>query len=400
MKNNRPFKLAYFVSHPIQYQAPLLKKISEHPEVDLNVFFLSDISTHLFYDTGFNSAIKWDTPLLEGYKSKFIQSYQYSRNRGFWNPFVFGVRQILRSTQWDAVWFHGYAHYALVWGIFNAIRLHIPLFFRAESTMTCSPHGILKSHYIKWLIRNTSKLLWVSSDNRVYYEHYGANESQFVFMPYAVDNSLFQEKINNAQSAQQKLRTQLGLTNDWPIVLYVGKFIKRKNPVLLFDAFASISPCGKTAPQAYLIYVGEGEERGVLEARIANVGWQSQVKLTGFINQTELPAYYALCDLFVIPSNQEPFGLVINEAMNAGKAIISTNEVGASRDLVQEGRNGYVVQAGDVNALANKLKIVLADRKKLLVMGQESLKIINEWSFEQDINGIVQALHKIKKNHA
>ena len=62
----RKFKLAYLVSHPIQYQAPLLRKISEDPEIDLTVFFCSSASVQRHFDKGFRRDIEWDTPLLGG----------------------------------------------------------------------------------------------------------------------------------------------------------------------------------------------------------------------------------------------------------------------------------------------------------------------------------------------
>ena len=64
------------------------------------------------------------------------------------------------------------------------------------------------------------------------------------------------------------------------------------------------------------------------------------VRFLGFRNQSEMPAFYDLCDLFVLPSHFEPWGLVINEAMNAGKPVIVSDCVGAAPDLVQTGRNG------------------------------------------------------------
>ena len=70
----RPYRLAYFVSHPIQYQVPLLKLLSEQPDIELNVFFLSDLSTKQYTDTGFNQTVNWDIPLLKGYDYELLDS--------------------------------------------------------------------------------------------------------------------------------------------------------------------------------------------------------------------------------------------------------------------------------------------------------------------------------------
>ena len=391
------FKLAYFVTHPIQYQAPLLRMLAARPEIDLKVFFLSDLSVKSFKDKGFGVAVKWDIPLLDGYRYEFLPRIRDRGTIGFSDPLVYGVGQALRVNQWDAVWFHGYAHYALLWGIWMAVRLKIPVFFRAESNLVCTSRGMLKDCFIRWLLRHSSALLWISSDNRDYYLHYGASEKQLFFVPYAVDNQHFRKRSEEAKEQVPALKRELGLSEDLPVILYAGKLLKRKNPMLLLQAYRLLSQDGKTPPPVYLIYVGDGEERSTLGKSIVDLGWQSHVKVLGFKNQSQLPLYYTLCDLFVVPSHKEPFGLVINEAMNAGKAIISTNEVGASRDLVYDGINGFVVPAGNVKALSEALRRAISDKKRLQQMGSESLKIIDKWSFEQDVEGIMQALHAVRR---
>ena len=133
-------------------------------------------------------------------------------------------------------------------------------------------------------------------------------------------------------------------------------------------------------------------ERIEIEKRVIDRGWQSHVKLIGFVNQSELPAYFAMSDIFVLPSSKEPFGLVINEAMSAGNAIISTDEVGATRDLIRHGENGYVCKAGDLNQMISVLRLALGNREHLNEMAIKSQRIIGEWSYKQDIEGILKAL--------
>ena len=70
--SRRRARLAYFVSHPIQYQAPLLRRIAQEPDIDLKVFFSSDQSVRGYHDTGFGVHVKWDVPLLDGYESEFL----------------------------------------------------------------------------------------------------------------------------------------------------------------------------------------------------------------------------------------------------------------------------------------------------------------------------------------
>jgi glycosyltransferase involved in cell wall biosynthesis len=392
MNTLKSYKLAYFVSHPIQYQAPLLRELAAHPQIELKVFFISDISTREFHDKGFGRTVSWNVSLLDGYDYEFLPCVFPSDSLSFIKPKVYGVKKAIKAKEWDAIWFHGYAHYSLVLGIILAFRYGIPYFFRAESNLICTSRNWLKNIAIKWLVKQASGLLWISSDNRDYYLEYGAKLKQLFFVPYAVDNKFFRENAESKKSSVVKIKQNLELNEPLPILIYASKFIKRKNPLLLFDAYAGLSKDGSMPPPAYLVYVGDGVERIEIEKRVAERGWQSHVKLIGFINQSELPTYFSMSDVFVLPSNKEPFGLVVNEAMSAGNAIISTDEVGATRDLIKHGKNGYICKAGDLNQMISVLRLAIDSREHLNEMALESQRIIGEWSYKQDIEGIVKAL--------
>jgi glycosyltransferase involved in cell wall biosynthesis len=121
------------------------------------------------------------------------------------------------------------------------------------------------------------------------------------------------------------------------------------------------------------------------------------VRFLGFQNQSELPALYDLCDVFVLPSNREAFGLVVNEAMNAGKPVIASDQVGCWPDLVRPGINGAVFPAGDAAALAAALRPFLLDPALRERAGQASLDLINRWSFAEDLVGLRRALASLVK---
>jgi glycosyltransferase involved in cell wall biosynthesis len=146
------------------------------------------------------------------------------------------------------------------------------------------------------------------------------------------------------------------------------------------------------------LFVGDGEQRTELENRAQSIDRDS-VRFIGFKSQTELPQFYDLCDVFVMSSVEEPWGLVVNEAMNAGRAIISSDLVGCAADLVVDGVNGYLYKAGDVASLTAMLQRMLADPATCRAMGQQSLRIINHWSFEEDVSGLKAALQMDNRIH-
>ena len=118
-------------------------------------------------------------------------------------------------------------------------------------------------------------------------------------------------------------------------------------------------------------------------------------KISWFQNQTELPGYYDLCDVLVLPSIQEPWGLVINEVMNAGRAVIVSDEVGCALDLVTPGENGKVIRAGNIDELSRALVTVLENPEKTADMGRKSLEIISQWGFREDVAGLRLALETV-----
>ena len=190
-------------------------------------------------------------------------------------------------------------------------------------------------------------------------------------MPYAVDNDVFAERSALARTDRCALRACLGVPPTRKIVLFAGKLQRRKKPDLLA---AALSDAVWNGDPPALLFVGDGELRADLE-RLA-----PDAIFTGFVNQTELPAYYDLADIFVLPSLREP-GLAVNEAMACGTAVIVSDQVGCAADLV-DSQTGRVVPADDLTALTWAL-VDCFDRSE--DMGKAARKKITRWGFNEDI---------------
>jgi glycosyltransferase involved in cell wall biosynthesis len=157
------------------------------------------------------------------------------------------------------------------------------------------------------------------------------------------------------------------------------------------DAVVQLSRSAKLNPAPYLLIVGAGELQAELEKKAAGAV-AGAVRFLGFQNQSELPRFYDLCDVFVLASVDEPWGLAVNEAMAAGRAIIASDQVGCQRELVLPGVNGFVVKAGDVNGLAASLEAMFADPSLARQMGMESQRIISNYTFSHNVAGLREAL--------
>lgn len=391
-------RLAYFVSHPIQYQAPLLKLIADDQDIDLTVFFFSDFSLKAYHDKGFGKTIKWDIPLTEGYKHHFLK-YWGSPRRENWlkQPVATDIYDQLKEGQFDAIWVHGWHWLCSIQAIIAAKRLGIPVMIRTEANGLTEPLNFLKVFtkrtFLSWLFNNVDAFLCVGALNKQFFQKYEIDNKRLFSVPYAVDNSFFQKKSALAQPHREALRKSLGLVPNRKIILYAAKLIDIKRPQDLLAAYQLLSVDGTQEPEPYLLFVGDGVLREHLESIVLTTGWQS-IKFLGFRNQSEMPAIYDLCDVFVLPSRFEPWGLGINEVMNAGKAVVVSNQVGCASDLIKDKTNGIIFPVADTRALADAMDWAIANSK---LAGDSSLKIINEWGFNQDIQGIKNALISIKK---
>jgi len=397
-RKKEQYRLAYLVSHPIQYQAPLLRYIAAQPSIDLTVFFLSDVSTRDYYDQGFGVGVQWDVPLLDGYKHVFLPAVGTSERISFWRSFVYGLWRHIERGRFDALWLHGYANQANLRALAIAKSAGLKVLLRGESHLNSSYGSSAKlavrNVVLRKLFRWFDGFLAIGTLNREYYLRLGVPAERIFPMPYAVDNSFFQARADEAAPKRRALRAELDLADDRPVILYAAKFEKRKRAGDLLDAYIRLSPDGIREPKPYLLFIGDGEERPALEARVKRLGWSS-VRFLGFVNQTRLPRYYDLCDVFVLPSEWEPWGLAVNEAMNAGKAVIVSNHVGAAADLVKEGDNGFVVPVRDVEALADRLRQLCDQPEAARAMGLRSRQLIASWNFEADVRGLTQALGAI-----
>jgi glycosyltransferase involved in cell wall biosynthesis len=411
-------RLAYIVTHPIQYQAPLLRLIAASPEIDLRVFFLSDFSLHAHREEAFNQTFKWDTPLTEGYKWEVLPRWFIGHStsiRSRWP--VAGLKRRFKEGRFDAVWVHGWGHVGLRQAIRAASQLRLPLLLRGETQPDSSRATGLKRRlrdlYCRRLVAQTSACLCIGSLNRDFYRQFGAPDEKLFHVPYAVDNAWFEARCRDDSTRREALRSELGLLPGRPVILFAAKFIPVKAPGDLLEAYQR-AWCGerRAAPQPssgqllpnaekehtkpYLLFVGDGPLRAQLEAQAGELNG-NDVRFLGFRNQTELPALYDLCDLFVLPSVHEPWGLVVNEVMNANKPVIVSDRVGAAPDLVKPGVNGWIFPHGDAAALSR----CLADAfhaSNLSEMGRRSLEIINGWGFEADLRGLTMALEAVRRN--
>jgi glycosyltransferase involved in cell wall biosynthesis len=362
---SQPVRLLYLVSHPIQYQAPLLARLAAEPGIALRVVFERTDTEGGYFDQGFGVRLAWDVPLRRGYDGVALAETD--------------LRDEIRKA--DVVWLHGWGSSMLLRALAQARVEGRPVLMRGENQDQAMPdgrglRGWVKRCFLSWVFRRCAGFLAIGSANRAYYLRRGVTPDRIFPVPYAVDNAAFAARAAAADPAG--LRRELGIPEGRKVVLFAGKFQRRKRPDLLLDAWERLGE-----PRPVLLMVGDGEMRAGLEARR-----ETGIVFAGFRNQSELPGLYALADVFVLPSEAEPWGLAVNEAMACGTAVVVSDQVGAARDLVDE-TCGAVFPAGDAAALTEALARVLDHSDEL---GRGAASRVATWDFEADVAGLREAL--------
>jgi glycosyltransferase involved in cell wall biosynthesis len=418
-------RIAYFLTHPIQYQSPLIRHLRVGG-VDVHVIYGNDATARAYFDKGFGQQLAWDVPLLDGYPSTVLNAEDPKGSPK--EQLIHFERQIsalLNQEHFDAVWVHGWAHPFTQAAWRQARSRKIPLMLRGETFLGCVRGGKLRRLAHKLIFsrkfREVSAFLAVGKLNAELYRAYGVESRRIFRAPYVVDNAFFQKRCQEAAPNREKLRAELGLEAGRPVILFCAKLIDVKSPEVLIRAVGGMvgdvgalakvrdddSETGANshlplqthalanAPtEPVLLMVGDGELRPSLE-KLALETAPGRVKFLGFRNQSELPALYDLCDVFVLPSGFEPWGLVVNEVMNAGKTVVVSDQVGSGPDLVREGENGSIFPAGDVAGLTQILDRWCGDEAARERAGHQSLEIISHWGFDEVLAGLREATKQL-----
>ncbi|MBD3296739.1 MAG: glycosyltransferase [Candidatus Omnitrophica bacterium] len=393
------YKLAFLVSHPVQYMAPLFRLISRQEDIDLTVIYCSDHGVTPSVDRDFGSRVDWGVEVLEGYESVILKNHS-PFDSVFAVPFGLinaGIAGFIRRGRFDALIVHGW-HYLTHWLAFLASwSSGTPLFIRSEMPLNqelAKPFWKikLKGAVLSPLFNKASGFFAIGEQNHGFYTFYGADPGKIYEMPYAVDNEFFlRERSLLDKKRIDELRSRMGIDPDDCVILFSGKLIDKKRPGDLLKAYGSISADNKA-----LIFMGDGALRQELED-VAGKERLSKVFFTGFRQQTELAEFFTLSDVFVLPSGAgETWGLVVNEALCFGLPVVISDLPGSGYDLVRHDWNGYVYKTGDIDTLERVLSELVADPAKRKRFGENSLSRIIDWDFKADVSAIRAALNSLE----
>ncbi|WP_400243860.1 glycosyltransferase family 4 protein [Niallia sp. JL1B1071] len=227
---------------------------------------------------------------------------------------------------------------------------------------------------------------WLSSGSLTtdYLVNYGANRKRTYTYPFT---SLAKKDILEkplAKNEKYQIRSKLDITEN-RVVLSVGQFIHRKGFDLLLNATKEID-------KDIGIYIIGGKPTDEY-LRIKDKYNLKNVHFVEFLKEEQLADYYKCADVFILPTREDIWGLVINEAMAFGLPVITTNRCIAGMELVIEGKNGYIMEVDNINDIQSSITKVF--KNDLYEMGVSSIEVITNYTFENMANTTLKVLKEL-----
>lgn len=362
---------------PAPYWTPRFNELSNLTNLDIDIVFLS-----------------WGSVLL-GWKERVSnRKFKYSVIRKKADESGY-YKIILRLPKpWELfkrkhdVLIMPYADMTCIIAALICILIRRPYILHSPNTINDERKGYFIYETLKKLLFRKASAIFATGKAQLQYSLQYCNDKEKI---YVIGNPTWKPSrkyIRNSKEVEKE-KGKLGIPNGVAI-LYVGRLSWEKG---LWQLLEAVGELNKKKYKTSLILVGEGPQRQELN-ELAD-SYNIDVKFIRFLGNKELEQYYAAADIFVLPSKSEPWGLVVNEAMQARLPIVISDRVGCKEDLIIDGENGYVFSYGRADELEEVLEKLIRDERKRLEMGIKGSEIIKNQSIEKWSEVVNKTLQKI-----
>jgi glycosyltransferase involved in cell wall biosynthesis len=327
---------------PTPYRLPLYERLAARADLELVVLFCASgepdrpWNVDRALETVPHNFLPGWSPAIRTRRNTFVYEI---------NPSIFGA---LRHGRYDAIVIGGYSVFAEQAAIAWACTTRVPFVIHSESHLQKQRPGLLtaaKEHVLPRILSRAAAGMAVGSLAAEYLTHYGVPSNRIRIVPNTIDVPAYKAAAARARQNAREIRARRDLPEHF--LVFAGRLVEAKG---IDDLVEALRILGEDAP--LVIVAGEGPLRGELAP-------QPGIRLVGFQSQAELIELWALAAGAVVPSRDEPWGVVVNEASACGCAVLATDAVGAATDLIVDGENGRITPAGNPIALAKSLSTPL-----------------------------------------
>jgi glycosyltransferase involved in cell wall biosynthesis len=390
--NFKKIRVAILATHPIQYQAPLWRTLAMDTRLDIHVVYGSDLSVRGYRDKEFGVRVQWDTPLLAGYSYEFLERDPSLDQISFRRPSGKGLGASLDRFRPDVAVLNAYHGLYPLRGLLEARLRGIPVVMRHEASdeaLTRTPlKSLVRDVALRALYSQIACFAAIGTNARRHLLRLGVPGARIGRTPYCVDSEALEHQYTQWMPQRPALRQALNVREEDYVLIFSGKLIPKKQPLLLLSAIALLP--SKVRNRLHLVIIGDGAQRSEVETRGREL-LGARLHLVGFVNQSQVGRWYAVADCLVLPSQRgagETWGLVVNEGMQFGLRIVVSDGVGCAPDLLNDS-TGQIFPANDVEALA---QVLACERARTIQYHAASRDRARCYSLFSAANGLKETL--------
>lgn len=351
-------KVLFTANIPSPYRIEFFNELSKYCE--LTVLFERNDAKDRNNEWLGNREITFEMKYLKGIKV------------GNETAFCPGILKYLKKKEYDIIVIGGYSTPTGMYAI-QYLKNH-----KVNFILNCDGGIIKDDSKIKYKIKKhfiSSATKWISSGNKAseYLEHYGAKKSDIYEYPFTSirEKDIIDRKLSTTE--KEKLKEELEI-EEKSIVLAVGQFVPRKG----FDVLIKSSQYMQKEIGIYIIGGKTTEEYVNLKLSLH----AENIHFLDFKQKTEIEKYYKVADIFVLPTREDIWGLVINEAMGYGLPVITTNQCVAGLELIENEKNGYIVPVNNEKELAEKITKIMDNPSNTEKMAENNIRKIKKYTIE------------------
>lgn len=378
-KKRKKKKIIIIQGTQAPYRFPIFRELEKKRNLDLHVWFMS---------RGKLKNRTWSSKPLKRYSFKYKYIFGWVLNFGFKDNFPFWVNPLvfvsILKEKPDLVVMLG-------WDSLTSFLIHFASKISGTKFVLWSGSTVNETSWRRTVTKPLVAIHTRSADAHIAYGTMAKNylvslgvDPERIFISYnATDVGRYKKLCREHKKEYFETKKELSIPLRAKVVMYYGQLIERKGGDLLLDAF---SLKHKNKKDAILLFAGTGPFFDDLKEKTVDMKIQN-VRFLENPGDEEICKYYAIADIFVLPSREEVWGLVVNEAMACGLPVIVSSAAGSSADLVIEGKNGFVFKSENSRDLANKLTAIMEDKKLRENMGEKSKEISNKFVPSKTVKG-------------
>lgn len=363
------------MTHPTQFDVPIFRLGNNVIEA----IYTNAETVKENFDPELQRTLTWNGNSLDGYNYEIV-------------PRKAGIRWLFRkfrSSRYDLVITNGYFNKYLIASILlgkflakkNGLRLDT-----VEYNNQTLMRRIFKKILYCCLRLFVDVFFCVGTLSKRFLIRNGVHSSKISTYGYISDNTFFFEASSKNQKEKELLRAKLNIDKSKKVILCVSKHSLREAPFDTLKAFKLLND-----QSLHLLLVGDGPLHNEIKQNAADLQINN-ITFAGYVHFSQLPFYYSISNVFVHDSHNEPWGVSVQEAIACGLPVVASDRVGASYDLIIDGKNGFQSKIGDIKDLSQKIKLALNLQSEILY--NINSKILTEWNYDVTIENIISNARK------